>query len=237
MAHNEGVGACVANVLVVDDDTGVRDALTTALKYEGYEAVAVPNGGEALARLDGSHGFDVVVLDVSMPVIDGLSVCRALRRKGDHIPVLVLTARTEITDRVAGLDAGADDYLTKPFSLDELFARLRALLRRGTVVETETELRCGQLHIDVERHQVTIAERQVVLTKTEFDLLTLLAHHVGHVLTRQVIYERIWGLDFETSSRSLDVYISYLRTKLEAEGEQRLIHTVRGVGFTLRADP
>lgn len=230
------MGEAVANVLVVDDDTGVRNALTTALKYEGYEALAVSNGGEALAELDGPHRFDVIVLDISMPVIDGLSVCRALRRKGDYVPVLVLTARTEITDRVAGLDAGADDYLMKPFSLDELFARLRALLRRGTVIETQTKLECGLLHIDVERHEVTIGQRQVQLTKTEFDLLTLLAHHVGQVLTRQVIYERIWGVDFETSSRSLDVYISYLRAKLEAHGDPRLIHTVRGVGFTLRAD-
>lgn len=223
-------------VLVVDDDEGVRESLRTALHYEGYDVTAVPNGADALGALDGEHEFRVVVLDVSMPVIDGLSVCRAVRRRGDHTPILVLTARTEVSDRVAGLDAGADDYLTKPFALDELFARLRALTRRGGVVDSPTALACADLVIDLEARTVYRGARLVELTKTEFDLLSLLTHHVGQVLTRAVIYERIWGFDFETSSRSLDVYISYLRNKLESAGEPRLIHTVRGVGFTVRAD-
>lgn len=225
-----------ARVLVVDDDKGVRESLLMALGYEAYDVTAVSNGGEALAQLAGDHDFDAVVLDVSMPVIDGLSVCRTVRRKGDHTPILVLTARTEVSDRVAGLDAGADDYLTKPFALDELFARLRALLRRGGLIGTTTKLRCGDLVVDVESRTAQRGERTIELTKTEFDLLTLLVHHAGQVLTRPVIYERIWGYDFETSSRSLDVYISYLRNKLEAGGEPRLIHTARGVGFTARAD-
>jgi two-component system, OmpR family, response regulator MprA len=226
----------VARVLVVDDDKGVREALLTALRYEGYDVTAVSNGGEALGNLDGDHGFDAIVLDVSMPVIDGLSVCRAVRRKGDPTPILVLTARTEVTDRVAGLDAGADDYLTKPFSLDELFARLRALLRRWDLAGEPTSLRCGDLVVDVQRRSTRRGDRVIELTKTEFDLLTLLVRHAGQVLSRSVIYERIWGFDFETSSRSLDVYVSYLRAKLEAGGEPRLIHTARGVGFTARDD-
>jgi two-component system response regulator MprA len=228
-----------ARVLVVDDDRGVREALLTALHYEGYEGyevTAVSNGGEALGALDGEHRVDAIVLDVSMPVIDGLSVCRAMRRRGDRTPILVLTARTEVTDRVAGLDAGADDYLTKPFSLDELFARLRALLRRGELDGTPASLRCGDLVVDVERRTAVRGDRAIELTKTEFDLLTLLVRHKGQVLSRSVIYERIWGYDFETNSRSLDVYVSYLRTKLEADGETRLIHTARGVGFTARDD-
>lgn len=230
------MGDVAARVLVVDDDRGVRDALLTALRYEGYAVTAVADGGEALGHLDGAHDVDAIVLDVSMPVIDGLSVCRAVRRKGDDTPILVLTARTEVSDRVAGLDAGADDYLAKPFSLDELFARLRALLRRGGLTGTPAILQCDDLVVDVERRSVRRGDRTIDLTKTEFDLLHLLVHHVGQVMTRTVIYERIWGYDFETSSRSLDVYVSYLRSKLEAEGEPRLIHTVRGVGFTVRAD-
>ncbi len=224
-----------ARVLVVDDDAGVRESLLTALRYEGHTVTGAANGSEALTLLDGDHDFEMIVLDVSMPIIDGLSVCRAIRRKGDRTPILVLTARTEVPDRVAGLDAGADDYLTKPFSLDELFARVRALLRRSPF-ETPTSVQCADLIVDVPRRIATRGSRVLDLTKTEFDLLTLLAHHAGQVLTRSVIYERIWGYDFETSSRSLDVYVSYLRTKLEADGEPRLIHTVRGVGFTMRSD-
>lgn len=222
-------------MLVVDDDRGVRDALFTALRYEGYDVVAVPNGGDALSRLDGDHGIDAVVLDLSMPVIDGLSVCSAVRRRGDRTPILVLTARTEVSDRVAGLDAGADDYLTKPFSLDELFARLRALLRRCDRDGPVTQV-CGDLSVDLAQRSARRGERSIELTKTEFELLALLMRHPGQVLSRTTIYERIWGYDFETNSRSLDVYVSYLRAKLESGGEPRLLHTVRGVGFTIRGD-
>lgn len=221
-------------MLVVDDDRGVRDALLTALRYEGYDVVAVTNGGAALGHLDGPHHIDAVVLDLSMPVIDGLSVCRAVRRKGDRTPILVLTARNEVRDRVAGLDAGADDYLTKPFSLDELFARLRALLR-GVDRSGPSTLRCADLTVDIARRNARRGDRVIELTKTEFELLALLVQHTGQVLSRATIYERIWGYDFETGSRSLDVYVSYLRNKLESDGEPRLIHTVRGVGFAARA--
>lgn len=220
-------------MLVVDDDRGVRDALLTALRYEGYDVVAVTNGGDALGRLEGAHEIDAVVLDLSMPVIDGLSVCRAVRRKGDRTPILVLTARSEVRDRVAGLDAGADDYLTKPFSLDELFARLRALLR-GIDRSGPATLRCADLVVDMNRRNARRGDRMIELTKTEFELLALLVQHTGQVLERSTIYERIWGYEFETGSRSLDVYVSYLRNKLESSGEPRLIHTVRGVGFAAR---
>jgi two-component system response regulator MprA len=171
-----------------------------------------------------------------MPNVDGLTACRKLRERGDRTPVLMLTARHEVSDRVAGLDAGADDYLVKPFALDELLARLRALLRRGNVaVEDDGDaLRVGDLTLDPARRQVYRGSRELELTKTEFDLLELLMYNAGIVLTRDQIYERIWGFDFETSSKSLDVYISYLRRKTEESGESRLIHTVRGVGYVAR---
>jgi two-component system, OmpR family, response regulator MprA len=229
--HNEMVSG---RVLVAEDDKSVRDSLVRALTFEGYDVTTAADGAEALmAVLDTQP--DVILLDVLMPHVDGLTACRKLRERGDRTPVLMLTARHEVSDRVAGLDAGADDYLVKPFALDELLARLRALLRRTNMSEgSEEVLRVGDLSLDPARRQVWRGDRVLELTKTEFDLLELLLFNAGIVLTREQIYERIWGFDFETSSKSLDVYISYLRRKTEEDGEPRLIHTVRGVGYTAR---
>ncbi len=218
-------------VLVAEDDRRVRESLERALTFEGYEVHAVADGDEALGALLELEP-DVIVLDVTMPHVDGLTTCRRIREKGLRTPVLMLTARHEVTDRVAGLDAGADDYLVKPFALDELLARLRALLRRAT--PDDTVLHVGDLVLDPQRRRVTRGDSELQLTKTEFDLLALLMTNPGIVLTRDVIYERIWGYDFETSSKSLDVYIGYLRRKTEDGDRSRLIHTVRGVGYTLR---
>jgi two-component system response regulator MprA len=220
-------------ILVVDDDAGVRQAVGRALAFESYDVVQAGDGSEAL-RLIAAERPDAVVLDVVMPEVGGLDVCRELRAVGDDLPVLVLTARHSVADRVAGLDAGADDYLVKPFALDELFARLRALLRRTHVTEAEAALRFEDLALDPERRLAWRGERELGLTKTEFDLLVLLLFNAGIVVARETIYERIWGFAFETSSKSLDVYIGYLRRKTEADGEPRLIHTVRGVGYTIR---
>ena len=220
-------------LLVVEDDEHVRDAVTRALRFEGYEVHTAADGNEGLVRaIDVAP--DAILLDVLMPGTDGLTVCRRLRERGDQTPILMLTARHEVTDRVAGLDAGADDYLVKPFALDELLARLRALLRRTSVTGEEDVLRADDLSLDPQRRQAWRGDRELELTKTEFDLLELLLYNAGIVLTREQIYERIWGFDFETSSKSLDVYISYLRRKTEEAGESRLIHTVRGVGYTAR---
>jgi two-component system response regulator MprA len=220
-------------VLVVEDDQHVRDAVTRALRFEGYDVETATDGDEALSFLLRDTP-DVIVLDVLMPRTDGLTVCRRLRDRGDHTPVLMLTARHEVSDRVAGLDAGADDYLVKPFALDELLARLRALLRRTSVTGGDHVLRTGDLSLDPQRRQAWRGTRELGLTKTEFDLLELLLFNAGIVVTRDIIYERIWGYEFETSSKSLDVYIGYLRRKTELDGESRLIHTVRGVGYTVR---
>ncbi len=221
-------------VLIVEDDKGVRESLARALRYEGYDVETAPDGIEAMQVLD-RVGADVIVLDVMMPVMDGLEVCRRIRARGDTTPVLMLTARHEVSDRVAGLDAGADDYLVKPFALDELFARLRALLRRHEGPDGETTVvEAHGLRMDVATRQVWRGERVLDLTKTEFDLLHLLLSNAGVVLTRAQIYEDIWGFDFESSSNSLDVYIGYLRRKTEEQGEARLIQTVRGVGYVLR---
>ena len=220
-------------VLVAEDDKSVRDSLVRALTFEGYDVVTAGDGAEALMAVVESQP-DVIVLDVLMPHVDGLTACRRLRERGDRTPVLMLTARHEVSDRVAGLDAGADDYLVKPFALDELLARLRALLRRTSMSGNDDVLRVGDLSLDPARRQVRRGDRSLELTKTEFDLLELLLYNAGIVLTREQIYERIWGYDFETSSKSLDVYIGYLRRKTEAGGEPRLIRTVRGVGYTLR---
>ena len=225
--------AASGRVLVAEDDRSVRDSLVRALTFEGYEVHTAADGAETLAAVLDTQP-DVIVLDVLMPNVDGLTACRMLRQRGDRTPVLMLTARHEVSDRVAGLDAGADDYLVKPFALDELLARLRALLRRTGVSGDDDVLRVGDLMLDPPRRQAWRGDRELELTKTEFDLLELLLYNAGIVLTRDQIYERIWGYDFETSSKSLDVYISYLRRKTEENGEARLIHTVRGVGYTAR---
>jgi two-component system, OmpR family, response regulator MprA len=222
-----------AKLLVIEDDEHVRDAVTRALRYEGYEVHTAADGNEGLVRAV-EVAPDAILLDVLMPGTDGLTVCRILRERGDHTPILMLTARHEVTDRVAGLDAGADDYLVKPFALDELLARLRALLRRTSVTGEHDVLRVDDLALDPQRRQAWRGDRELELTKTEFDLLELLLANANIVVTRDTIYERIWGYDFETSSKSLDVYIGYLRRKTEADGELRLIRTVRGVGYTLR---
>ena len=224
-----------ATILIAEDDRAVREALERALQFEGYRVVAAPNGDDALDLL-GDTNPDAVVLDVMMPGIDGLTVCRRIRDRGLRVPVLMLTARHEISDRVAGLDAGADDYLVKPYALDELLARLRALLRRtGVTGDDNQSFVLDDLRMDLAARRVTRGETVIELTKTEFDLLELLLHNVDIVLSRDLIYERIWGYDFETGSKSLDVYIGYLRRKLEADDATRLIHTVRGVGYVARA--
>lgn len=222
-----------AKVLIAEDDRSVRQSLQRALRYEGYEISLAVDGAEALEAIKDDRP-DVLILDVMMPHVDGLSVCRRVRSKGDDLPILMLTAKHEISDRVAGLDAGADDYLVKPFALEELLARLRALLRRTAPEELGGPLTFADLTLDPETRRVERAGRAIELTKTEFDLLELLMLNAGIVLTREVIYDRIWGYDFGTSSNSLDVYIGYLRRKTEEGGEARLIHTVRGVGYALR---
>ena len=226
-------GSDHAYILVAEDDPGVRTSLERVLRFEGYEVRAVGDGAEALEAVS-ERVPDTIVLDVMMPHVDGLEACRRLREGGHRVPVLMLTARHEVTDRVAGLDAGADDYLVKPFALDELLARIRALLRRGLPAEATERLRVGDLSLDPATREVKRGDRLIELTKMEFDLLELLMVNANVVLERPVIYERIWGYDFGTSSKSLDVYIGYLRRKTEAEGEARLIQTVRGVGYTLR---
>jgi two-component system response regulator MprA len=220
-------------VLVAEDDRSVRESLVRALKLEGYDVTAVNDGEQALAALDAEH-YELLVLDVTMPNVDGLTVCRRLRARNVTMPILMLTARHEVSDRVTGLDAGADDYVVKPFALDELSARMRALLRRTSVSGADELLRVGDLELDPLGRTASRGGRGLDLTKTEFDLLELLMVNAGIVLSRDTIYERIWGYDFETSSRSLDVYIGYLRAKTEAGGEPRLVQTVRGVGYSLR---
>lgn len=219
-------------ILVVDDEPALRQAVKRALGFEGYDVTFATDGVEALEVL-ASEPVDAVVLDVLMPRMDGLEVCRRLRRSGDMTPVLMLTARSPVEARVEGLDAGADDYLPKPFALQELLARLRSLLRRSTSNGTEL-LRFEDLTLDAETREVARGDRQIELTRTEFMLLELLIRNPRRVLTRELILERVWGYDFATSSNSLEVYIGYLRRKTEAEGEPRLIQTVRGVGYVLK---
>jgi two-component system response regulator MprA len=220
-------------VVLAEDDRSVRESLVRALKLEGYDVEAVADGAQALEVVEANEP-DVLILDVMMPDVDGLTVCRRLRARGAGYPILMLTARHEIADRVSGLDAGADDYVVKPFALDELGARLRALLRRTSVSGSDEKLRAVDLLLDPMGRTAERSGRALHLTKTEFDLLELLMVNEGIVLERSTIYDRIWGFDFETSSRSLDVYIGYLRHKTEADGEPRLVHTVRGVGYVLR---
>jgi two-component system, OmpR family, response regulator MprA len=222
-----------ARVLLVEDDHGVRQSLARALQFEGYEITTASDGGSGL-ELARSVQPDAVILDVMMPVLSGLDVARSLRTEGSAVPILMLTARNAVPDRVDGLDAGADDYLVKPFALDELLARLRALLRRSGPTDADGTLRLGDLEIDTAGRRVWRDGHEIQLTRTEFDLLELLVFNTGAVLTRDIILERIWGFDFTTTSNSLDVYIGYLRRKTEEGGRKRLIHTVRGVGFVAR---
>src|SRR4051794_1280505 len=223
-------------ILVVDDERAVRDSLRRALELEGYEIQLAVDGSEALAALEAEEASqpEAVILDVLMPGVDGLEVCRRLRATGNHVPVLMLTARDEVENRVAGLDAGADDYVTKPFALEELLARVRALLRRAADAEGAEVLSFADVELDLGTREVRRGGRVVELTRTEFALLELFLRNPRQVLTRSIIFERVWGYDFGFASNSLDVYIGYLRRKTEAGGEPRLIHTVRGVGYALR---
>jgi len=221
-------------ILVVDDEPAVRESLRRALQLEGYGVELAGDGSEALYRLESRElEPDGIVLDVLMPEVDGLEVARRLRRTGSRVPILMLTARDEIADRVAGLDAGADDYLVKPFALEELFARLRAILRRTADGAVEV-LRFADLELDPATREVRRGGDTIELTRTEFSLLELFMLNPRQVLTRSVIFERVWGYDFGPGSNSLDVYIGYLRRKTEAGGKPRLIQTVRGVGYALR---
>jgi two-component system, OmpR family, response regulator MprA len=220
-------------ILVVDDDRAVRESLRRALELQSYEVELASDGAEALEWLAADGQPDAVVLDILMPGIDGLEVCRQIRRRGNSVPVLMLTARDAVGDRVEGLDAGADDYLVKPFALEELLARIRALLRRASPA-ADGVLHFADLELDTGTREVRRGGDDVELTRTEFTLLELFMLNPRQVLTRSIIFERVWGYDFGFASNSLDVYIGYLRRKTEAGGKQRLIHTVRGVGYALR---
>jgi len=224
-------------ILVVDDDRAVRDSLRRSLQFNGYQVDLAADGQQAIDAV-GAQRPDAMVLDVMMPRLDGLEVCRRLRGTGDDLPILVLTARDAVSDRVAGLDAGADDYLPKPFALEELLARLRALLRRRTPAEEPSRsLRFAGLELDPVTREVRRGGRRMSLTRTEFALLELLLRHPRQVLTRGRILEDVWGYDFPTSGNALEVYVGYLRRKTELDDEPRLIHTVRGVGYVLRESP
>lgn len=221
------------NLLLAEDDRGVRESLERALGYEGYTVHTAEHGREALAAVEELQP-DLLILDVMMPQLDGLKVARRLRQRGENLPILMLTARAEVGDRVEGLDAGADDYLVKPFAYDELLARIRALLRRQGISGRTDRLKMGDLTLDPQARVVTRGKIEVELTRTEFDLLELLMFHAGQVLTRTQIFEEVWGYDFGTTSNSIDVYIGYLRRKTEPGNKPRLIHTVRGVGYIMR---
>ncbi|MFJ8075670.1 response regulator transcription factor [Streptomyces sp. NPDC096176] len=227
-------------ILIVDDEPAVREALRRSLAFEGYGTEVAVDGVDALARAE-AYAPDLIVLDIQMPRMDGLTAARRLRAAGSRVPILMLTARDTVGDRVTGLDAGADDYLVKPFELDELFARVRALLRRssyatgaGAGADDDDVLSFADLRMDPATREVTRGTRRVELTRTEFTLLELFLAHPRQVLTREQILKSVWGFDFEPSSNSLDVYVMYLRRKTEAAGEPRLVHTVRGVGYALR---
>ncbi|SEK91332.1 response regulator transcription factor [Nonomuraea pusilla] len=228
-----------ARLLVVDDEPALREALQSSLEFEGYKVTTADDGQAALDEL-AREAYDAVLLDVMMPRLDGLTACRRLRAAGNHVPVLMLTARDAVGDRVSGLDAGADDYLVKPFELDELLARVRALLRRGALSaapEDDGALAYGDLRMDPATREVTRGGRGLDLTRTEYLLMELFLSHPRQVLTRDQILSEVWGFDFEPTSNSLDVYVMYLRRKTEAAGEPRVIHTVRGVGYVLRNSP
>ncbi|MEI6401843.1 MAG: response regulator transcription factor [Actinomycetota bacterium] len=226
-------------VLIVDDDRAIRESLARALELDGYEVSLAPDGAAALATIRADRP-DMAIVDLMMPNVDGLTLCRVLRAERDRLPILMLTARTETSDRVAGLDAGADDYLPKPFDLPELAARVRALLRRSRhdddgPAEATSMLQVADLRIDPLARRVWRGTSEIELSKTEFDLLELLVRNTGIVLDHSVIYERIWNYDFGPDSKNLAVYISYLRRKIDLDDLPKLIHTVRGVGYTLRA--
>jgi len=225
-------------ILIVEDDRAVRDSLRRSLEFNGYDVELANDGAEALAGIS-SLRPDAIVMDVMMPRLDGIETTRALRSVGNTVPILVLTARDAVGDRVEGLDAGADDYLTKPFALDELLARLRALLRRTTATDDEADeiLEYADLSMDLAAREVRRGSRMIELTRTEFNLLELFLRRPRRVLERSFILEEVWGFDFPTTANSLEVYVGYLRRKTEAEGESRLIHTVRGVGYVLREAP
>jgi two-component system, OmpR family, response regulator MprA len=230
-----------STVLVVDDDRALRDAISRALTLEGYRTIDARDGVEALTQVERQRP-DAVILDLGLPTLDGITVCQVLRARQDRTPILVLTARHEVSDRVQGLDAGADDFMSKPFALEELLARLRALLRRtsavgdeATVAVHDDSLVLADLRVSPSQRRVWRGDRETELTKTEFDLLELLVRNAGIVLDRTTIHERIWGYDFGPDSKNLTVYMGYLRAKLEAGGERRLLHTVRGVGYVARA--
>ncbi len=228
-----------ARILVVDDEPAVQNALFRALTLEHYDVAKASDGYEALERLGGTP-YEAIILDIAMPRMDGLELCRRLREGGDSTPVLMLTARGEVDDRVAGLDAGADDYLIKPFALRELLARVRALLRRAGEDDGddgEESLAFADLRLDLRAHEAWRGERMLALTRTEFLLLELFLRHPRQVLTRSTIFESVWGYDFGSSSNSLGVYMGYLRRKTELCDEPRLLHTVRGVGYVLRTPP
>jgi len=230
-----GTAATRPRVLVVDDDRAVRESLRRSLEFNGYDVALASDGAEALAGI-GSMGPDVVIMDVMMPRLDGLEATRALRAAGNDVPILVLTARDAVGDRVEGLDAGADDYLTKPFALQELLARLRALLRRVVPHEADPDetLSFADLTLDMASREVHRGDRLIELTRTEFTLLEMFLRRPRRVLERSFILEEVWGYDFPTTANSLEVYVGYLRRKTEAEGEPRLLHTVRGVGYVLK---
>jgi two-component system response regulator MprA len=222
-------------LLVVDDDRALREVLRRTLMLAGYEVELADSGAQALSQATAGNA-DALVLDIGLPDFDGLDVCRLLRQEGNRIPVLMLTARDAVADRIDGLDAGADDYLVKPFDIDELKARLRALLRRAAPGGEGGEggLSFGELHLDPARHGVVVGEQFTELTRTEYGLLELLMHNPRRVLPHSVIYDRVWGYDFGPASNALRVYIGYLRRKLEQAGARVEIHTVRGVGYALR---
>jgi two-component system response regulator MprA len=226
------------HILVVDDDRAVRESLRRSLEFNGYQVSLAADGAEALAGISGTNP-DAVVMDVMMPRLDGIETTRALRSVGNHVPILVLTARDAVGDRVEGLDAGADDYLTKPFALDELLARLRALLRRVAPdpADPDERLEFADLSMDLASREVRRGDRSMTLTRTEFSLLELFLRRPKRVLERSFILEEVWGFDFPTTANSLEVYVGYLRRKTEAEDEPRLLHTVRGVGYVLREEP
>jgi two-component system response regulator MprA len=233
LASGDSVEAVASRVLLAEDDRATREALTRALELEGYKVQAVSDGSGVFDAIAEAPA-DLLVLDLMMPHVGGLTVAQRLRARNDRTPILIVTARTEVSDRVAGLDAGADDYLPKPFALDELLARVRALLRRASYDEPEKVLRVADLRLDEAARRAWRGEREMELTKTEFDLLQFLMRNAGIVLSHTTIYERIWNYDFGPESKALSVYIGYLRRKTEAGGEPRLLHTVRGVGYTLR---